>query len=238
MITPTHLFFAFRFVLTAAHCVFNRKWQNMKVVLGDHDTTMTDIGEVSIQICGVQVHPYYSSTSMTEDIALIELCETPKFSPTIQPIGLAPAKVSMPEGSKVVVAGWGTLQEGGRVANMLRAVEVKTVSLRKCLLGYSWVKEGQICAGIYDEGRKDSCQGDSGGALWWNNTYSKVIYQVGIVSSGKGCARKHYPGIYTSIPYYFDWILNTMSKFASAFNKNLTIGHNMELFGYDALLEI
>ena len=31
-------------------------------------------------------------------------------------------------------------------------------------------------------------------------------------ASGKGCAREGYPGVYSRVSYYFEWILDTMSK--------------------------
>lgn len=59
------------------------------------------------------------------------------------------------------------------------------------------VTETMICAG---EKGKDSCQGDSGGPLASNGTL------VGIVSWGLGCAREGYPGVYTNVAYFKDWL--------------------------------
>ena len=61
-------------------------------------------------------------------------------------------------------------------------------------------------------GGKDSCQGDSGGAIWWKNPKDNVDYQVGIVSSGRGCARPHFPGIYTRMSAYGDWVNSMISS--------------------------
>jgi len=47
-----------------------------------------------------------------------------------------------------------------------------------------------LCAG--EEG-KDSCQGDSGGPLACQNVL------CGIVSWGRGCALKDFPGVYTEV---------------------------------------
>jgi len=51
-----------------------------------------------------------------------------------------------------------------------------------------------VCAGM-PEGGKDSCSGDSGGAL----VIKKSGKQVGIVSWGIGCAEKDHPGVYTNV---------------------------------------
>ena len=62
---------------------------------------------------------------------------------------------------------------------------------------------GMVCAA--DPGR-DSCQGDSGGPLVYAEDNKPTPYQVGIVSWGVGCARPEYPGVYTRISKYIDWI--------------------------------
>ena len=53
----------------------------------------------------------------------------------------------------------------------------------------------------------DSCTGDSGGPLIYREYTSSPWYQVGIVSFGYGdqCGSK-YPGIYTKVGGYLDWI--------------------------------
>ena len=63
-----------------------------------------------------------------------------------------------------------------------------------------------LCAGV-DEGGKDSCQGDSGGPLFLNGSDGKRI-QVGIVSWGTGCALRGKPGVYASVAYHREWIVD------------------------------
>eukprot|EP00094_Tigriopus_californicus_P014048 TCALIF_13604-PA protein Name:"Similar to KLKB1 Plasma kallikrein (Bos taurus)" AED:0.37 eAED:0.37 QI:101/0/0.2/0.6/1/1/5/0/273 len=56
-------------------------------------------------------------------------------------------------------------------------------------------------------GGKDACVGDSGGPLWkWIGKKRPRAFAIGVVSRGKGCARKDNPGIYTRVKLYLDWI--------------------------------
>ncbi|KAL0129004.1 hypothetical protein PUN28_004008 [Cardiocondyla obscurior] len=56
-----------------------------------------------------------------------------------------------------------------------------------------------LCAG-YLSGSKDTCQGDSGGALVYNDV------QIGIVSWGAQCASVGFPGVYTRVSAIRQWI--------------------------------
>ncbi|KAI7815141.1 Serine protease [Rhyzopertha dominica] len=97
------------------------------------------------------------------------------------------------------------LKEGGTTAApVLRHVEVEIIEQPTCASAYSWVNtvtDGMVCAGVPDGGR-DACQGDSGGPL----VLAENGVQVGVVSWGLGCARPNYPGVYTNVQYYLDWI--------------------------------
>jgi secreted trypsin-like serine protease len=50
-------------------------------------------------------------------------------------------------------------------------------------------------------------QGDSGGPLQITKPDNQCIYYIiGVTSFGTGCGDKKFPGIYTRVSSYIDWI--------------------------------
>lgn len=88
-------------------------------------------------------------------------------------------------------------------AMKLMIAKVPIIDRMACSLNYGkeTILDGMLCAG-YMNGERDACSGDSGGPLVCNNQL------VGITSFGLGCAIKGFPGIYTNVAYYYDWLLN------------------------------
>lgn len=68
-----------------------------------------------------------------------------------------------------------------------------------------------MCAG--GEKDKDSCKGDSGGPLMWENSTGKKFFEfVGIVSFGPWpCGSEKVPGVYTKVYEYNSWIRQTIT---------------------------
>ena len=217
-----------RWVLTAAHCVFGKNWIDLKVVLGDHNVTKKERQEVHVNTCGMNVHHLYQSSGHTRhyDIALLELCRNVRLTGYIQPIALANDDFLMPDSSSVSVAGWGSVDSGGKGAQVLQKVMLRTTEREICKTIYAYyglISDGEICAGDIDLGGKDSCQGDSGGALWHQK--NGVAYQVGIVSYGLGCARPGIPGVYTNVAHYRSWIeMNMMHRLEQSFLTQMPEG--------------
>ena len=62
-----------------------------------------------------------------------------------------------------------------------------------------------ICAGNSDTNHRDACKGDSGGPLACVQNNTMIL--TGIVSHGNVCGgEKFFPGFYTRVKYYLDWI--------------------------------
>ena len=98
------------------------------------------------------------------DISLIKL----KKPVTCKAKKIEVACITTNEPSKddvCTVTGWGTLKSQGKQPKSLMKVDVPIVSRSQCNEWYynsDSITENMICAG-YKKGKKDSCQGDSGG---------------------------------------------------------------------------
>lgn len=197
-----------RWVLTAAHCVTKNDGiidinDNYEIFAGSYSLTE----QTSYTIETVIVHEHYISTSHDNDIALLQL--NLALPDTDQAVFIS-EQDNLLSGTQSWVAGWGTTDPNQIVLpDLLQEALVPIVDKTVCSNNYSIffgqnaITQNMLCAG-YFEGGIDSCQGDSGGPLIIkeNNT-SKLI---GIVSWGAGCAEPYFPGIYTNVQMYLDWI--------------------------------
>ncbi|XP_077305910.1 transmembrane protease serine 9-like [Lithobates pipiens] len=199
-------------VMTAAHCIHKPiQVSNYKVYLGMYELYLTSSHTVVASVSNIIVNYNYIDTTSPGDIALIQLATPVSYTQYIMPICLPSSYTTFPCGTECWVTGWGTRSYGGSALTYgtLQKVMVPLIDRNTCQKMYnnaggdSTIQYDQICAG-YKEGGKDSCQGDSGGPLVCK--VRGVWYQVGVVSWGKGCALYNYPGVYTLVTAYQDWI--------------------------------
>ena len=66
---------------------------------------------------------------------------------------------------------------------------------------WNLIEDDMMCG--YGHGKRDSCSGDSGGPLFWEDEDYHNVNQVGIVSWGVGCADIRYPGVCKLLVYCF-----------------------------------
>jgi len=186
-------------VMWAAHCaaVYDK---HDTIVLGEHDLTKDDGTEQTLKASKIITHEKYDDATVENDISLLKLEKSMKdFEPVCLP------KQGHDFTGKATVTGWGTTSEGGDLADILQEVVVPIIDDKTCKEEYA--KENydifptMICSG---EKGKDSCQGDSGGPMMCKD--GGKFYSCGIVSWGLGCARKGFPGVYTEVAQFRDWI--------------------------------
>ncbi|XP_060983765.1 serine protease 44-like [Dama dama] len=195
-----------QWVLTAAHCIFGHVEYTVK--MGDIHLPHTSPMAVTVPVQDIVIHKYFNPVGVIEnDIALALLAFPVNFSASIQPVCLPEKAFMVQAGTECWVTGWGKLREEEQLQeaelSILRYEACNEKLKEKMESHLNMVKEGTVC-GTSTRG-KDACQGDSGGPLVceFNNSW----VQVGIVSWGIGCGRSGYPGVYTEVSFYKDWLI-------------------------------
>jgi len=187
-------------VVTAAHCSVGQSASSVRVRAGSLNWAS---GGTQVGVSQILVHPSYSSSTLSNDIALWHLSSPIAAGGNIGYVSL-PASGSDPAaGITTTVAGWGvTSESSGSLPSALRRVDVPVISRDTCRSQYgtSAITTAMFCAG-YTAGGRDSCQGDSGGPI-----VNSARQLLGLVSWGQGCARPNYAGVYTRVGQFVSWI--------------------------------
>ncbi|XP_045713212.1 serine protease 44-like [Phyllostomus hastatus] len=215
-----------RWVLTAAHCVFGHVEYTVKI--GDTHLRETSTTAVEVPVQDIVIHHDYNSLGVVENDIALALLEFPvNYSSYIQPVCFPEMAFLVQTGTECWVTGWGKLREKEDAPELLQEAEISIIHYKECneilkkqlQTSTDILKKGVICA--YSDLGKDSCQGDSGGPLVCEFKDSWV--QVGIVSWGFGCGRKKYPGVYTDVSFYKDWVIHQMSPAFALHSAGLLI---------------
>ncbi|XP_041120003.1 complement factor I [Polyodon spathula] len=199
-------------VLTAAHCV-RPKPQLYRIKIGVWNALKVDKDTDSIAVEQVIIHPDFNPTTYQNDIALIQMKNIYHTKECVNPNKyIAAACVPWSEyqfkpGDKCVISGWGRAKGYERVY-VLNWAHIQIIKNCSEIYGHRYYK-GMECAGTYD-GSVDTCQGDSGGPLVC--THNGVSYVWGIVSWGEKCGVANYPGVYTKVAHYYEWISHHVGR--------------------------
>ncbi|KAJ0171707.1 hypothetical protein K1T71_012470 [Dendrolimus kikuchii] len=225
-----------RYFLTAAHCIAGFMITNIgtpKVVrLGEHDTdnpgkdcmiadgggNYCTNGEVRINIETLIPHPEFNLRIPKDDIGLIKLVSMAPFTDFIRPICLPTSESDItlnpppPEQFTLYTAGWGAT-EYAKFSNVKRHIDLPYVGPQECQEAYrrSYIRinmDGKMCAGGI--AGKDSCKGDSGGPLMYQNGLMHEV--LGVVNAGLGCGLDGIPGLYAKVFSYREWINTTIQN--------------------------
>lgn len=101
-------------------------------------------------------------------------------------------------------------QPDGPQPEQLQHTNLYTIDKKVCAMRYNTIgaviQDSMMCAGRVDAGGPDGCFGDSGGPL----LYKGLV--VGIVSFGYSCGHRYFPGVYTKVSHYTNWIIKTVNK--------------------------
>ncbi|RZB40833.1 Trypsin domain containing protein, partial [Asbolus verrucosus] len=201
-------------VLTAAHCVVEKKTYTARAGEWDSSSTTEILKNQDRTVSSIKIHEDYKPGVYYNDIALLFLSSPFTLEAHINVACLPPLN-TVDDNSRCYVTGWGKNDFGkeGNYPPILKEIEIPMVSrdicqanLRKTRLGqFFQLHRSFVCAG--GEEGKDACIGDGGGPLVCPIAGEDERYQQrGIVSWGIGCSDKDVPGVYTNISYLREWI--------------------------------
>lgn len=203
-----------RWIITAAHCMAGETPAIVSVVIGDH--TRNDNSNTvrqRLDVDSIHSNPSYNPIRLTNDVSLIKVSTPIQFSADLQPV-CGPDRSSDYHYRKSVCSGWGTIVSGGACCpQTLRYVSLNVTTNAFCDAEYprDQITADMICASDNSGGNtRDSCQGDSGGPLAVKEA-DGTFTLVGIVSWGIGCA-SGYPGVYSRVTHFHDFILNIINS--------------------------
>ncbi|CAH0728251.1 unnamed protein product, partial [Brenthis ino] len=221
-----------RYILTAAHCVYDKTITRVRVgdfnikkqryCQGAYPYYECELKPQELQVEKPIVHEKYSKDHyLINDIALLRVNKSIDFSfrnvkPICLPVWKEIRNINL-NGKASVVAGWGLMDDGKR-SDILQKVTIPIKPETECANYFSRDSNRKhslhkiFCAG---EIGKDSCNGDSGGPLMifdkiYDDNYRMI--QFGIVSYGSQMCGYEAPGVYTSVPKYMKWILDTIEE--------------------------
>lgn len=224
-----------QWVLTAAHCLMDT--QAVTVGFGSTDRTKT----TKIDSEKIIVHPSYLAGQKADialiklkspipDAPAIEVTDTAKDQKLLTPGAKATVTgwgaiwdMQAFHNALDVMAGRRTVSERRLLDRMeleapvkLHEVDIEVIDPQACKAVYQSLQvpafsigDTEICA-TGPQGGKDSCFGDSGGPLFGVADNGKFV-QVGVVSWGPQCGNPLYPGVYTRVSSFSDWINKTLA---------------------------
>jgi trypsin len=195
-------------VVTAAHCIKPSDVKDLHVALGLADGENLHLNH-PVKVRGIIVHPDYAATNTKNDIALLYLADYSGvvFEKPVAPLPFNRDSAS-PEsdGVSVLAVGLGMLSPIGSLYDgVVREVTLPLIATAQCAETYEGLDSTQFCAGQWETGGIDTCNGDSGGPIV-SQSSSGDWKLVGLTSHGDSCGQRGSPGVYTRLSAYAAWI--------------------------------
>ena len=205
------------FVISAAHCFHKIRPSDLRLILGNDRTDRKSPNQQLRRIKQLFIRGDFVQRTYDNDIALVQMDRKVVFSKFIRPLCIPDSNQDY-AGEMGTIIGWGRLTHNGKVPGHLKEASVPILPQEKCKYKSRHlakeISDNMLCAG-YDDAHIDACSGDSGGALIKIEDDFKQL--IGLISWGIECAKVGYPGVYTRLGPYLEWIVNTVRDQESCF---------------------
>ncbi|CAG5076503.1 Oidioi.mRNA.OKI2018_I69.PAR.g8476.t1.cds [Oikopleura dioica] len=192
----------------AAHCTYDPA--TVTALAGAHNKAVSEPTQQRKQLNKFLRNPDYRPLLIANDIAIVGWATPMEPTAYVVPLPI-PAKATsewLQNGWGVRVCGWGNIAyPQTNYPNELYCVDTSIVDVATCNSREAYngsILPGMFCAGEWPTGGKDACQGDSGGPV--TLMIDGVNHVIGATSWGQGCALPGYPGVYTDVAYYRDFV--------------------------------
>ncbi|KAF6773266.1 hypothetical protein AHF37_09490, partial [Paragonimus kellicotti] len=163
------------------------------------------------------LHPKYRPDELENDIALIKLKGTLPLMKRSVSLAKLPSgwKTSdwPPVSSTCTFVGWGCQINNGPPSSRAQVIALKVLPNPVCSQIYNHGAglnaEHEFCAGYY-KSKVGICAGDSGSGLIY--LYKRQPVVVGVASATHAERPQSFPGLFTRVAYFTDWIHDTIHK--------------------------
>ncbi|VDN10230.1 unnamed protein product [Dibothriocephalus latus] len=219
-----------KWVLTAAHCIYNVlqcrpvtygqlfdiyavTGYDMAVSVADHQYTTGDRPSYNIRVTGVVIHPYFGQGNNGFERALLQLGREVKRSSRTEYAFLPEPGSTLTVGQFCYFAGWGLLPNPPIVPiadppENLMELQMPIISNSECKRAYPFMNEMQDVCTYGANGM--ACHGDSGGGLHCLNGSKWFVY--GVSTYGEDLCFGGFNGFALTAPKV-DWINNLISSY-------------------------
>ncbi|KAK3793785.1 hypothetical protein RRG08_061920 [Elysia crispata] len=195
-----------------------------RVFLGMYNQLDAEKDAQEVEIEKVFTLPEYSLSQSHGDVALLKLKSPADLTdPKVSTVSINDDPNCPQAGRMCTVIGWGQTAEipPGEGAYVPHAVQVQVQSIADCAAVYTQpdvqasmgpivIDGGNVCAGM-PEGGKDACSGDAGSPLLCQCGTDGNVKVAATVTTGFGCARAGYSGVYANTGFYSSWIQATIA---------------------------
>nr|QHB21558.1 venom S1 protease 13 [Platymeris rhadamanthus] len=207
-------------ILTAAHCIGNKKAQNIQVVIGTNNRSEN---KNAIEVKEIILHDYDRGT-VQNDIAILVLQKKIEFNQFIGPVCLPSIQPKINH-QYVTAMGWGSLADSEyniKDPALLKETKLRAVDIYSCTVDWNFKWDLQSAKVMCTwSNHTDICMGDSGGPVVWLDPETNRYNLIGMPALCDGC-RLTMPSVHTSVYHFYDWIQSKIAESSEPNGKTCT----------------